>query len=541
MIPSTSYIICMVCIDHHRLHQIQDGQHPEDPGVSPTDPVRDPAVMRAIDAAVSHSASFDESGPFLSTPSFLLPDPSEPSLVRRPFSIPPPPDTPIIPPSLIEIITPPANRLIDLVRTHYPAFEQTHPLHEHVRQAVRMATSCHTSALGGHVERCPNGHIERVFYNCCGHRFCPRCAPRIRRRWLLTRQEKLLPVRHYHVVFTLPHVFNALWHRNHRDLGTLLFHTATDALRAVLTDPRWLGAEPGLTVTLETWDDRLRFHPHLHCLVTGGGLSPTGEWVDVSNPRCLVAVTPLMWEFRKRFCQGLKQVLSDDTLTLPEGSTTRQWLNRLNKANRQNWEVFIAKPPEDGGPTTEDMLRYQAEDVAGGPLSGDRLLSEAVLSVTQLAYLRAAPFHETRLEETTEDTVRFRWGTYDSTTGRRERDQIETLPVADFLRRYLQHVPPSGFQTVRHYGLYCSAKKAAYAQCRELLQHRHPPRPDETNATATPIDSPDWLREHTCPICGQPLIVTAYLPSRRTGRVIPRPPLGRIPARPPTAGGAHVP
>ncbi|MCP4403686.1 MAG: hypothetical protein GY801_41070 [bacterium] len=91
-----------------------------------------------------------------------------------------------------EVMTPPANRLIDLLKTHYPAFEQTHPLQEHVRQAVRLLTSCHTSALGGHLECCPNGHIERVFYNSCGHRFCPRCAGRKRRKWLLERQAKLL-------------------------------------------------------------------------------------------------------------------------------------------------------------------------------------------------------------------------------------------------------------------------------------------------------------------------------------------------------------
>ncbi|MCP4473143.1 MAG: transposase, partial [Gammaproteobacteria bacterium] len=235
--------------------------------------------------------------------------------------------------------TPPANQLIDLLKTQYPAFEQTQPLQDHVRQAVRMLTSCHTPALGGHVESCPHGHIQRIFYHSCGHRFCPRCAARKRRKWLLKRQAKLLPVRHYHTVFTVPHAFNDLWRRNPQVMGDLLFHSATDALRTLLADPRWLGAEPGITVTLETWDDQLQFHPHLHCLVTGGGLTPEGEWKDVPNPRCLVAVKPLMWEFRKRFRQGLKQALQAGTLTLPEGTTTQQWLNRVNKVNRQKWTV----------------------------------------------------------------------------------------------------------------------------------------------------------------------------------------------------------
>jgi hypothetical protein len=442
-----------------------------------------------------------------------------------------------------EVMEPPANRLIDLLTTHYPAFEQTQPLQDHVRQAVQMTLMCHTAALGGHVERCPHGHVERIFYNSCGHRSCPRCAARKRRKWLLTRQGKLLPVRHYHVVFTLPHRFNDLWYWNFQALGTLLFHSAVDALRTLLADPRWLGAEPGITMTLETWDDRLRFHPHVHGLVTGGGLSPDGEWVDGANPRCLVAVKPLMWEFRKRFCQGLKDALQAGTLTLPEQTTTRQWLNRLNKVNRRKWEVFIAKPPEEGGPTTEAILRYQAEDVAGGPLSGNRLLSGPDLSATQLAYLTSAPLHDTRLAEASDDHVSFWWGAYDADTGKRERDQIETLPVSEFLQRYLQHIPPPHYQTVRHYGLYTSAEKAAYEQCCESLKDRQPPVPpeDATPESSVPEASPEWLREHTCPTCGLPLIVTAYLPSSLTGKVAPRLPIGHAPARPPTPGGVHAP
>ena len=441
----------------------------------------------------------------------------------------------------LEVMEPPANRLVDLFSTYYPAFEQAHPLQDYVRQAVHMAMSCHTSVLGGHVERCPDGHVERIFYNSCGHRCCPRCAPRKRQKWLLTRQGKLLPVRHYHVVFTLPHVFNDLWYWNFQAVGNLLFHSAVDALRALLADSRWLGAEVGITVTLETWDDRLHFHPHVHCLVTGGGLTPEGEWGDVANPRCLVAVTPLMWEFRKRFCQGLTQAVQDEALPLPAGMTPRQWLNRLKKTNRQNWEVFIAKPPEDGGPTTEDILRYQAEAVAGGPFSGDRLLSGPELSATQLAYLKSAPLSDTRLGEVSDDAVSFWWGAYDAQTGKRERTQVETLPVSAFLRRYRQHVPPPHYQTVRHYGLYTSAKKTAYAQCCERLKDRQPAGSTDVIAEDSTDVASAWHQDHTCPTCGKPLIVSAYLPSSRTGTVIPRLPLGHAPARPSTVGGAHAP
>ena len=468
---------------------------------------------------------------------------------------------------LLEVMAPPANRLIDLITEHYPAYEQQTPLPDHVRHAMQMVQLCHTAALGGHVETCPDGHITRIFYNSCGHRFCPRCAGRQRRAWLRARRAKHLPVRHYHVVFTLPHAFNDLWRLNVRVMGDLLFHSATGALRALLADPTRLGAEPGITVTLETWDDRLCLHPHLHCLVTGGGLSPEGEWVDVPHPRCLVAVTPLMWEFRTRFCRALKEVLEQErqkqerqedanqdtpeTFTLPTGTTPRLWVNRVNKANRQHWEVFIAKPPEDGGPTTTVIEEYLADDIAGGPLSAIRLEAsppapqpDRDLRDAQLLYLKSAPMSASRLEETPEQTgqVTFRWGAYNPDTGIRERDQTETLPVDEFLRRYLQHVPPSGYQTVRHYGLYASghATTQAYDRCCALLSDREPASPPLSPDDDAP-DTDAWRQQHTCPVCGQPLIVSSYLPSSLTGHVIPRVPLGHVFAPSASPGGGHDP
>jgi hypothetical protein len=249
-----------------------------------------------------------------------------------------------------------------------------------------------------------------------------------------------------------------------------------------------------------------------------------------------------MWEFRKRFCQGLKQALTAETLVLPTGTTTRQWLNRLNKVNRQKWSVFIAKPPEDGGPTPEQILRYQAQDVAGGPLSGDRLVTPpSDLTSTQLAYLRGRPLSETRLVESPEGTVSFRCGAYNPMIGRRDRTEIETVPVAEFLRRYLQHVPPPSYQLVRHYGLYTSAKHHAYAQCCRVLADRQVSTEWEDAVTDSTADRDAWLQEHICPVCGRPLRVSGYLPSSRTGRVIPRWPIGFAVAESVTAGGAHAP
>jgi hypothetical protein len=441
-----------------------------------------------------------------------------------------------------ELMEPPTNQLIEILQTHSPSFERAQPLQEHVRRAVWMAIHCHTAALGGHVERCPNGHIERIFYNSCGHRFCPRCAGRIRRSWLLRQLGTLLPVRHFHVVFTLPHAINDLWRLNPQAMGDLLFHSAVDALRSLLAEPERLGAEPGITVTLETWDDQLHLHPHLHCLVTGGGLSPEGDWKDVPSPRCLVAVRPLMVGFRKRFCQGLRALLAEGTLTLPEGTRPRQWLNRLNRVNRQNWSVFIAPPPEEGGPTTLDILRYQLKDVAGGPLEAARLLQDAQLSATQLAYLKSAPFSENRLEDSPADEIRFRWGRYDPETGARERTEIESLLPEEFLRRFLQHVPPPGYQTVRHYGLYTSARRDAREQARQRLSEAGRTLPfaelEMVPSSDAQPETDAWRQAHSCPVCGTPLVVSALLPSSETGQIIPRVRLGQTLASPPARGGS---
>ena len=282
----------------------------------------------------------------------------------------------------------------------------------------------------------------------------------------------------------------------------------------------------------------------------GGGLSPEGEWVDVPTPRCLVGVKPLMWEFRKRVCRALKELLeqekqeqekqeqekqeqekqkqekqedatpdNQETFTLPTGTTPRQWLHRLNKVNRQDWDVFIAKPPEDGGPTTAVIEAYLADDIAGGPLAAIRLEAsppapppDRALNDAQLLYLKSAPMSASRLEETPEQTgqVTFRWGAYNPDTGLRERDRTETLPVDEFLRRYVQHVPPSGYQTVRHYGLYASghAKKQAYDRCCALLSDREsvapPPSPRRRRPRHGRLEAAAHLpRLRTAPDCQQ--------------------------------------
>ena len=159
-----------------------------------------------------------------------------------------------------------ASRVLQqLLDAHYAAFERTHPLPEHVREAVHCLRSCRTAALGGHVQACPEGHVERVWYNSCRHRFCPQCAQLQIAQWLERQRARLLACDHYHVIFTLPRELNPLWLANGRELASLLFHAAWDTLRELLGDPKYLGAMPGMIAAVHTWGQTLLRHEVASC------------------------------------------------------------------------------------------------------------------------------------------------------------------------------------------------------------------------------------------------------------------------------------
>src|SRR5256886_12042340 len=166
--------------------------------------------------------------------------------------------------------------LQDISCEGYPESERTHALPAHVRRAARAIMQCRTAALGGHVQACPDGHIARVWYNACRHRSCPQCASLQTERWLTLQQARLLACDHYHVIFTLPHDLNPLWLANVSVMTTLLFQAVHDTLRTLLADPKYLGAQPGIIAALHTWSQTLVLHPHVHCLVTGGGRTSDG-------------------------------------------------------------------------------------------------------------------------------------------------------------------------------------------------------------------------------------------------------------------------
>jgi len=396
-----------------------------------------------------------------------------------------------------------ASRVLQqLLDAPYPAFAATHPLPEHVREAVHCLRSCRTAALGGQVQACPEGHIERVWYNSCRHRFCPQCAQLQIAQWLERQRARLLACDHYHVIFTLPRELHALWLANVPVLAHALFRAAWDTLSELLGDPKYLGATPGMLAALHPWGQTLVLHPHLHCLVTGGGWDGA-QWRAV-RPGYLLPARVVMPMFRGKLLAAVHSALDAEQLTLPPKRTLPQLRMLLHRLGRQPWHVQIMMRYAHGQGGATYLARY----LRGGPLKPGRIVAWDDRSVT----FRSADNQEPDAQ------------------GRGRRKRL-TRTGEDFRQRWLLHVPPPGLPVVRAYGVYAPTKRAALAQARQTLGQ-------------PPLTVPPTLGWHAdcaqqgephperCPVCGQRLLRTATVPpERHTRRPVPLPQPGAAPDR----------
>ena len=366
------------------------------------------------------------------------------------------------------------------------AFERCHPLPAYVRKAAWALLVCRTAVLGGHLQACPEGHVERVWYNSCRHRLCPQCAWVQIERWLAQQRARLLACDHYHVIFTMPDELRGLWLANVRPMTNLLFATVHETLDQLLGDEKYLGACPGIIAALHTWSQTLVLHPHLHCLVTGGGLTDAGQWRPVRNG-FLLPVRVVMAVFRGKLLAALQQGLVHDQLTLPEGRSRQQLENLLNKLGRTKWNVHIRERYPHG----VGVLTYLARYIRGGPFANQRLVACEQGMVT----------------------FRYRLNG-EEVGGKGIRQRHMQVSIEEFLRRYLVHVPPPGTRVVRCYGLYAPTKGAALAICRAQLGQ-------EPVATPAVLDwqtlCQDRGEDHPerCPRCGRRLVRRGMIPRPR--------------------------
>ena len=339
--------------------------------------------------------------------------------------------------------------LADIFRTHGTRLDG---LNAQQRRVVAAILSCRTAALGGHVRECDRGcGYQEISYNSCRDRHCPKCQGLERVRWQEARANDLLPVPYFHVVFTIPSCLHEIFLANPRVAYNLLFTTAAETVKEVAANPKNLGAEIGMTAVLHTWTQCLLYHPHLHLIVPGGGLDPSGSrWIPTRQDFFL-SVHILSTVFRGKLLDALEKAVVSGTIKACVGSGV-QVASLLRRAARPRWVVY-AKPPFAG---PEQVLTYLGRYTHRIAISNERIVSMEGDQVT---------FH-------------YR----DRANGNRRKSM--TLPAAAFLRRFLLHVLPPRFVRIRHYGFLAnSVRQQRITLCRQLLgvpAESAPPAPSES-------------------------------------------------------------
>jgi len=376
----------------------------------------------------------------------------------------------------------------DIFSEYGSAYQRDHQLTFHAQRVIRSIVACRTSALGGHVDSCDHCDYERPFYNSCRNRHCPKCGALARERWLLSRKKLILPVTYFHVVFTVPDTLNPVFLTNKKVMYSLLFRAGSETLLELGKDPKHLGADIGLLATLHTWGQNLMDHPHLHCIVTGGGLSQDrSKWVrtrQISEERdFFIHVNVLSDLFKKKFIAYMNEAYESGTLRLTgemEYLCSRtEYKQFKNALYGKKWNTYC-KAPFRGA---ETVLEYLGRYVYRVALSNNRIT------------------------DVRDGLVTFKWKDY-----RDNKMKQMTLEVFEFIRRFLLHILPGGFFKIRYYGILASRNlKTKLKRCREVLEVFESTDPKDTRGipwqelflAVTGMD----LR--ICPVC-------------KTGRMVPK-------------------
>ena len=374
----------------------------------------------------------------------------------------------------------------DIFRRHGPAYRQAHAdrLRGAERRVMAAIEACRTPALGGHVERCADCGFTRYAYNSCRDRHCPKCQGLARAEWLEARQAELLPVPYFHVVFTVPAPLADIAFHNKPEVYGILFQAAAQALRDVAAEPRYLGAEVGAIAILHSWGQALHHHPHLHCLVPGGGISSDQTRWIACPPGFFLPVRVLSRQFRDVFLRQLRAVSARGRLrfpgTLAALADPAVFAARLDALARIDWVVY-AKPPFAG---PEQVLGYLGR------------------------YTHRVAIANSRLVGLADNQVSFTWKDYRQDG----KTTVMTLSADEFIRRFLQHSLPRGFHRIRHIGFLANGHRTEkLALCRQLLAAPQP-------GLLAPRRWQDRLRDLTgedvdvCPGCGGRMLICDAIP-----------------------------
>lgn len=366
-----------------------------------------------------------------------------------------------------------SDELAAVIENFLPSFNGQNKLPGYKLRALNALRHCRTEYMGGHIEACQKCGEQHVHYNSCRNRHCPKCGAIDKERWIIAREADLLPVKYFHVVFTVPGSLNELFMCNQTEMYNQLFRVAWDVLQDFGRTKKWLGGKVGATAILHSWGQNLSYHPHLHCIVPAGALMPSGKWKHSrKRGKYLFKVDHLSSVFRARFVEKVRELSKQGIITgkVPGNLFDKDW-------------VIYAKRPFDN---PKQVISYLGRYTHRTAISNDRIL------------------------EVNDETVTFTWKDYRSNYKR----QITTFPGDQFLGLFCQHILPPGFTRIRHYGFLSSAsKKKSLAIIRAALKQI--PAPESSEKTWQEIAFERMgINPGICKSCGGNMVVIETMPNK---------------------------
>jgi hypothetical protein len=377
-----------------------------------------------------------------------------------------------------------------IFQQHFEPYARRHRLPLYVHRAAYWISRCRTADLGGHVRRCPQGHVERAFYNSCHQRVCPQCQGLEIERWLERQKARLLGCAHHHLIFTIAHELNALWCWNRAAMAKILFGAVRETLGELLADQKYLGATPAYLGALHTWGRSLSLHPHVHVLIADGGLDDQGAWVKPRRSHFLPARV-LMLLFRGKFLAAVRKSVERQRLRLPPDTSRERLGSLLNRLGRKKWNVHIRARYAHG----QGVAAYLARYLKGGPLKNTQLLAA-------------------------DEAVSFRYRPHSDEDDAGGEAITLNLSAEAFLSRYLAHIPVPRLQAVRGYGLYGQRQSTRLNAARATLGQPTVEEPPTLRVEDFLAHFKHTLEPASCPRCGAPLLFSSPI-GRATGPPAP--------------------
>ncbi len=330
----------------------------------------------------------------------------------------------------------------DIFHQYGEAFLNRYSISHTQRKALNDITKCRTAALGGHIDKCDHCGHERNSYNSCRNRHCPKCQTLAKEQWIENQERYLLNVDYFHVVFTVPRELHGIFRQNQEKMYNLFFKVVSETLLELCSNPKYLGAKPGITAILHTWGQNLSYHPHIHCIVPGGGLTATEQWRN-TRKKFFIPIKVLSKKFQGKFLALMKSEKLCFYGALDYLNNPLELDNVMDRLYEKSWITYCKPPFRNPSAVIQYLGRY-THRVA---ISNNRILAMD------------------------QGLVTFRWRDYADGN----KNKLMTLSAVEFIRRFMLHVLPKGMRKIRHYGILASRDKVKRIQLCKRLTHTHTP------------------------------------------------------------------